>query len=104
MDHLEVWLFGGLREDSSDFFKRLIASPRPAYPDLARRARIQGSVTLQVKVRTDGSVEVQKILEGEPILAEAAKEAVQRWRARPAVINGTKVETISTVKFDFELH
>jgi outer membrane biosynthesis protein TonB len=46
---------------------------------------------------------VEKILEGEPILAEAAKEAVQRWRARPAVINGQLVETISTVKFDFEL-
>lgn len=103
MDHLEVWLFGGLHEDSKDFFSRLLAHPAPNYPDLARRARIQGQVLLQVKVRTDGSVEVQKIVEGEPILAEAAKEAVQRWRARPAVINGTKVETISTVKFDFEL-
>lgn len=103
MDKLEIYLLGGLREDSSDFFKRLIASPHPAYPELARRARIQGVVVLQVKVRTDGSVEVLKVLEGEPVLADAAKEAVQRWRARPALINGTKVETISTVKFDFEL-
>ena len=104
MDHLEVWLFGGLREDSSDFVKRLIAHPDPVYPDLARRARIQGVVVLQVKVNTDGSVEAQKVLEGEPILAEAAKEAVRRWRATPAVINGTKIETISTIKFDFELN
>jgi hypothetical protein len=29
---------------------------------------------------------------------------VKRWRANPATINGTRVETISTVKFDFELH
>src|SRR5579859_4621228 len=103
MDKLEIYLLGGLREDSSDFFKRLIASPHPAYPELARRARIQGVVVLQVKVRTDGSVEVMKVLEGEPVLADAAKDAVQRWRARPALINGTKVETVSTVKFDFEL-
>jgi protein TonB len=103
MDHLELWLFGGLREDSSDFFKRLIASPPPAYPELARRARIQGLVILQVKIRTDGGVEVQKVLQGEPVLVEAAKQAVQRWRARPAVINGARIETISTVKFDFEL-
>lgn len=103
MDKLEIYLLGGLHEDSSDFFKRLIASPHPAYPELARRARIQGLVVLQVKVKTDGSIEVMKALEGEPILAEAAKEAVQKWRAVPAVINGTKVETISTVKFDFEL-
>jgi outer membrane biosynthesis protein TonB len=48
-------------------------------------------------------VEVVKILEGEPILADAAIDAVKRWRARPASINGNPVETISTVKFDFEL-
>jgi TonB family protein len=104
MDKLEIALLGGLREDSGDFFKRLIAAPHPAYPDLARRARIQGVVKLQVKVKTDGSIEVQKILQGEPVLAEAAMEAVKKWRANPASINGMRVETISTVTFDFELH
>jgi TonB family protein len=103
MDKLEIALLGGLREDSSDFLKRLIASPSPSYPELARRAGIQGVVKLQVKVKTDGSIEVQKILEGEPVLADAAIDAVKRWRANPASINGTRVETISTIKFDFEL-
>jgi len=103
MDKLEIALLGGLREDSGDFFKRLIAAPHPAYPELARRARIHGVVKLQVKVKTDGSVEVQKILQGEPVLAEAATEAVKKWRANPATINGLHVETISTVTFDFEL-
>ncbi len=103
MDKLEIALLGGLREDSSDFFKRLIASPRPAYPELARRARIQGIVKLQVKVKADGRIEVQKVLQGEPVLADAAMEAVNRWRAKPASINGTRVETISTVTVDFEL-
>ncbi|HEY6386721.1 MAG TPA: energy transducer TonB, partial [Candidatus Acidoferrum sp.] len=103
MDRLEIALLGGLREDSSDLFKRLIASPHPAYPELARRAGIQGVVRLQVKVKTDGSLEVQKILQGEPVLADAAIDAVKHWRANPASINGTRVETISTVTFDFEL-
>jgi TonB family protein len=103
MDSLERFLLGGVREDSSDFFKRIIAKPNPVYPELARRAGIHGVVKLQVKVKTDGSVEVMKILEGEPILADAAIDAVKRWRARPASINGNSVETISTVKFDFEL-
>jgi TonB family protein len=103
MDKLEIALLGGLREDSGDFFKRLIARPNPVYPELAKRARIQGVVILQVKVKTDGSVEVQKILQGEPVLADAAIDAVKRWRANPATINGTRVEIISTVKFHFEL-
>jgi TonB family protein len=102
MDKLEIALMGGLREDSSEFFKRLIAAPHPAYPEIAKRAHIQGVVILQVKVKTDGSVEVQKVLQGEPVLADAAVEAVKRWRANPALINGTRVETISTVTFDFE--
>src|SRR5580658_8317675 len=104
MDKLEIALLGGLREDSGDFFKRLIAAPRPAYPELARSARIHGVVKLQVKVKTDGRVEVEKILQGEPVLADAAVEAVKKWRANPASINGTRVETISTVTFDFEPH
>lgn len=104
MDKLEIALLGGLREDSSDFFKRLTVSPHPIYPELAQRAGIEGIVKLEVKVRTDGSIEVQKVLEGEPVLADAAMDAVKRWRATPAVINGTRVETISTVTFDFELH
>jgi TonB family protein len=103
MDKLEIALLGGLREDSSDFFKRLIARPNPAYPELAKRARIHGVVKLQVKVKTDGSIEVQKILQGEPVLADAAIDAVKGWRANPATINGTRVEIISTVTFDFEL-
>jgi TonB family protein len=105
MDHFEVWLFGGLREDPNDFLKRVIARPQPSYPELARHAGIQGVVKLQVKVKSDGSMEVQKVLEGEPVLAEAATEAVnKKWRAKPAVINGVKVEIISTLTFDFELH
>lgn len=104
MDSLEKFLLGGLREDPADFFKRLIARPNPAYPEVAKKAGIQGVVRLQVKVKTDGSVEVVKVLEGEPVLADAATEAVNRWRARPATINGNRVEIISTVKFDFELH
>jgi len=103
LDNLEQFLLGGVREDSSEFFKRLIAAPRPAYPELARRMGIRGVVKLQVKVKTDGSVDVVKVLEGEPVLVDASVEAVKRWRARPASINGSPVETISTVKFDFEL-
>ncbi len=104
MDKLEIALLGGLREDSDDFFKRLIAAPNPVYPDLARRAGIEGIVKLQVKVKTDGSIEVQKVLEGEPVLADAAMDALKKWRAKPALINGIRVETISTVTFNFELH
>jgi TonB family protein len=102
--NLEVAFTGGLHEDPDDFQKRLTYCPKPSYPALAQRAGVQGIVKVQVRVTKDGRVEVQKVLEGEPALADAAVAAMKRWQAKPAWINGKKVEVISTVKFDFQLH
>jgi TonB family protein len=104
LDRFERALRGGIGENPDDFQKRLVNSPKPSYPALAQRAGLQGIVKLQVRVRKDGSVEVQKLLEGEPALADAAINAVKQWRARPASINGQPVEVISTVTFNFQLH
>ncbi len=111
MDWLENWLNslerairGGVTEDPDDFQKRLVNSPKPLYPSLAQRAGLQGIVKLRVRVKKDGSVEVQKLLEGEPALADAAIAAVKQWRAKPASVNGKQVEVISTVTFNFQLH
>jgi TonB family protein len=102
--NLEVAFRGGLREDPDEFQKRLVNSPKPSYPALAQRAGLQGMVKLQVRVTKDGRVEVQKLLEGEPALADAAIAAVKQWRAKPVWINGKPVEVISTVTFNFQLH
>jgi len=104
LDSLELFLTGGLREDPDEFQKRIISAPRPEYPALAQRAGIQGRVRLEVRVNKDGHVEVQKLLEGEPVLADAAIAAVKQWQANPVWVKGKKVEVISTVTFNFQLH
>src|SRR6266403_1276056 len=104
LNSLEIKFRGGMTEDFVDFKKRLVNSPTPTYPALAQRAGLQGFVKLQVRVKKDGSVEVQKLLEGEPALADAAIAAVKLWRAKPAWMNGQPVEVISTVTFNFQLH
>jgi TonB family protein len=111
MDWLENWIDrwerafrGGISEDPDDFQKRLVNFPKPSYPALAQRAGLQGIVKLQVRVKKDGSIEVQKLLAGEPALADAAIAAVKQWRGKPASINGEPVEVISTVTFNFQLH
>ena len=85
MDKLEIALLGGLREDSSDFSKRLTAAPRPAYPDLARRAGIEGIVKLQVKVKTDGSIEVQKDFGGRTGSGGRGDECREKMARKPHV-------------------
>src|SRR6266436_2192756 len=111
MDWLENWLTcleikfrGGVTEAPEDFKKRLVNFPKPSYPALAQRAGLQGLVKLQVRVKKDGSIDVQKLLEGEPALADAAIATVKQWRAKPALTCGQPVEVISTVTFNFQLH
>jgi len=104
LNSLEIAIRGGITEDPDEFQKRLVNFPKPSYPALAQRAGLQGYVKLQVRVKKDGSVEVQKLLEGEPALADAAIAAVKIWRAKPALLNGRPVEVISTVTFNFQLH
>jgi TonB family protein len=104
IDKLEIAFFGGLREDPGEFQNRLVYSPRPSYPELARRTGIEGLVRLQVLLTKDGRVDVQKVLEGAPVLVDAASDAVKRWRARPVWVDGKEIDIISTVTFNFQLH
>ena len=103
INSLELTLWGSISEDPDTFLKRFSHPPTPSYPPLAQRAGIHGLVTLQVKLAKDGHVEVQKVLQGEPVLADAAIDAVKRWRAKPAWVKGKQCDVISTVKFDFQL-
>jgi len=102
-DRFQVWFRGGLSEDPEEFKKHLINSPPPDYPQMARRAGIQGVVRLQVRAKTDGTLEIEKVIEGEPALVEAARAAVRQWRVNPGDICGKKVDVISTLAFNFQL-
>ena len=109
-DWLEDWLNdlerkfrGSISEDPDDFLRRVTYRTDPSYPALAQRAGIHGFVRLQVRVTKDGRVEVQKVLEGEPALVDAAIDAVKRWRAKPKWVKGKQVDVISTVTFNFLL-
>ncbi|MDX1582863.1 MAG: energy transducer TonB, partial [Thermoanaerobaculia bacterium] len=55
-------------------------------------------------VRKDGSVDRTEILKDQPFgLGEAARQAVRRWRFRPATHDGRPIDVYYTVSFDFTL-
>src|SRR5216683_736299 len=109
-DWVDRWLsslenaFRGIHEDPDEFQKHLVSAPAPGYPEIARRAGVQGIVRLQVHATKDGRVEVDKIINGSPTLADAAICAVKQWRVRPFSYSGRPVEVISTLTFNFQLH
>jgi periplasmic protein TonB len=81
----------------------LVRRVQPAYPPLARQARIQGQVLLRAQISKDGSIENLQLISGHPMLAPAAIEAVKQWKYRPYLLNGEPVEVDTEVVVNFTL-
>jgi protein TonB len=81
----------------------LIKKVQPNYPPLARQARIQGTVLLQAEISKDGTIENLRLINGHPMLAPAAIEAVKQWRYRPYMLNGEPVAVETQVQVNFTL-
>jgi protein TonB len=82
---------------------KLIDRVQPVYPEAARQLKIQGTVALNVIVRKDGTVSVQNVGAGHPLLAPAAVAAVQQWHYEPTTVNGEPVEVQTKVYVTFAL-
>src|SRR3954469_14196428 len=81
----------------------LVRKVPPAYPPLARQARIQGSVVLQAQISKEGNIENLQLISGHPMLAPAAIEAVKQWKYKPYLLNGEPVEVETQVQVNFTL-
>jgi periplasmic protein TonB len=81
----------------------LIKKVTPNYPQLAKQARIQGSVVLQAEISKEGSIQNLQLISGHPMLAPAAIEAVKQWRYKPYLLNGEPVAVETQVVVNFSL-
>ena len=81
----------------------LVHRVQPAYPPLARAARIQGTVVLQAIISKNGTIQNLQVLNGHPMLVRAAIDAVQQWRYRPYFLNGEPVEVETQITVNFIL-
>ena len=81
----------------------LVFGPKPVYPPLARTARVQGIVRIQAIIATDGAIKNLQLIGGPPLLVKAALDAVERWRYRPTLLNGSAVEVITEIDVNFTL-
>jgi len=85
-----------------------IGAIRPVYPDFARRANVQGTVTLEVDVYKDGSVGNIRVLRsvqsGAGGLDEAAISAIRAIRFQPGRSSGNPVDTTVIVPVEFKIN
>lgn len=106
-----------LRDDESDTLPepaeeflitsmpRAINEIRPDYPQWAKEQGITGSVIFEILIDKEGKVRQAKLLKGlEPRLDKSAKEAIMKFKFRPAYIEkeATAVRIKYAIKFILE--
>jgi TonB family protein len=64
--------------------RNVVSRVPPAYPELARRMHVTGTVILHLTIQPDGSVSEAKVESGHALLSPAAQEAVKRWKFEPS--------------------
>ena len=69
----------------------------PAYPELARRMNITGTVKVLVVVSASGALKDTKVVGGNPLLVNAAMDALKKWKFEPG-----DTESSGTVEFKFQ--
>jgi protein TonB len=80
---------------------QLVRKVEPEYPELARRARVQGVVILVVTVDEEGNVSEINVSRGHPMLNDAAVNAVKQWKYSPTLLNGEPIPVTATVTVNF---
>jgi TonB family protein len=88
---------GAQQAQSEEIVRRAKSKVQPAYPDLARRMNIVGTVKIEVVVAPNGSVKGARVVGGHPVLATAALDAAKKWRFEPA-----SAESSGVIDFKFE--
>lgn len=82
---------------------KLIKKVDPVYPEVARKAGVEGIVILEAETDAEGNVVRATVLRSIPLLDQAAIEAVRQWKYAPTIINGKPTGVIFTVTVNFSL-
>ena len=79
---------------------KIVKKIQPVYPLEAKKAAIQGVVTLSVTALQDGSVSKVDVIGGDPALENAAVDAVRQWQFAPLDVASavTKIEINFTLQ------
>ena len=67
---------------------KLIKKVTPVYPKIARKVGIKGRVIVEATTDIYGRVSIVKVINGHPLLNNAAIIAIKQWIYEPYIVNG----------------
>ena len=82
---------------------RAVSRPQPAYPAIARAARVSGTVAVEVVVDESGEVIWAEALSGHPLLMQAAVAAARQAEIAPVKLKGQPVKVSGLITYNFIL-
>jgi TonB family protein len=76
----------------------------PIYPDVAKKAKLNGTVVLDAIIGKDGKMKSLHVLTStNPMFNNSAMEAVQHWTYKPYLLNGQPTEVDTTITVNYAL-
>jgi TonB family protein len=85
-----VWLLPAItipasaQQEQGGTGRKIMNRVVPVYPPLARTMNLRGTVKLDAIVQANGTVKTVELKGGHPVLAQAAENAIRKWKWEPA--------------------
>jgi TonB family protein len=92
-----------LRIPSEQLYAKAKERPLPPYPLLAKVARAESAVIVEILVSKTGDVICARSLSGHPLLRAAAVAAAVNWKFEPIEAAGKPAKAVGTVAINFQL-
>jgi TonB family protein len=92
-----------VRIPSDRFYEKAKVRPLPPYPPIAKAARAESTVVVEVLVSKAGDVICARSLSGHPLLREAAVSASLKWKFEPLESIGNPAKAIGAIAINFKL-
>jgi TonB family protein len=61
--------------------------------------RLKSTVTVEIRISTEGRVEAARVIQGHPLLHQAVLETVRKWTFKPMIVRGKAVRVVGGLKF-----
>ncbi len=81
----------------------LLVSSAPIYPAMARQAHVEGQVTIEAVIDTNGKLTNMTVISGPPLLQQAAIDSLRTWKYQPGYLNEKPVSTKTSITVNFRL-
>ncbi len=83
---------------------QLVLRSVPNYPAIAKRAAIEGQVTVDAVIDTNGKLTNMKVVSGQPLLQQAALDSLRTWKYEPAYLDDKPVPVQTSITVKFRIH